>query len=366
MLGFDEIQLPVHSAEGGWFPGMKLDYRRFFSDNFNNLLSMEAGILRQYIGKEIFLYTNWPGANWSVNCFDGAQYLDYAAWDNYVPMPYGEKYRETLRSCMEHDFDRRLSCGKNRFLIAEQSSQPNAGNIPEAVHAQTWLDVAHGAFGTIFFEWRTPTGGAEQQYVSVLGFDKEYGESEHVMRKLSKDINKVYPLIDGADTVSEIATLYSYQNSWATPGWVVDGPYDQDFFNIHIGFKNALQTNLDVVGIQDDFSEYKMIVAPNLTLITEEDAQKVISYVENGGTLRATKDDDVVNIPIVDSVHLISGGIGAFNAGGTTMKNLKGLGGKAFDDESYQIAVPPLTNISTARARAVNINSKNTADHDYS
>lgn len=82
--------------------------------------------------------------------------------------------------------------------------------------------------------------------------------------------------------------------------------------------------------------------------------------VENGGTLRATKDDDVVNIPIVDSVHLISGGIGAFNTGGTTMKNLKGLGGKAFDDESYQIAVPPLTNISTARARAVNINSKNT------
>lgn len=41
---FDEIELPINAAEGGWNPGIRLDYRRFFSDNFNSLLSQKAFI----------------------------------------------------------------------------------------------------------------------------------------------------------------------------------------------------------------------------------------------------------------------------------------------------------------------------------
>ncbi|MBQ4048236.1 MAG: beta-galactosidase [Clostridia bacterium] len=281
---FDEIRLPVNAAEGGWSPGMKLDYRRFFSDNFNELLSAEAKIIRAQ-GTEQFIFTNWPGANWSVSCEDAMSYLDYSAWDNYVSVPVGDDYRVQLRSSMEHDLCRRLSNGKQRFLIAEQCAVPHAGTTPEAVRAQTWLDVAHGAFGNIFFEFRTPTGGPEQNYGSILRPDGSYNRAEHVIRKLAKDLDKTYDLIDGAETVSEVAAVYSYQNSWATPGWVVDGPYDEDFFKAHGAFKNALHINMDVIFPSDDFSKYRMVVAPNLMILSDEERTKTEQYVRDGGVL---------------------------------------------------------------------------------
>jgi len=282
---FDEIEIPVNACEGGWSPEVQLDYRRYFSFTFNRLLSMEAELVRKNSPGR-FIYTNWPGANWSVNCFDGSEYLDYAAWDNYVPMPNRDNYRIQLRASMEHSFDRRLSNGKEKFLVAEQCAFPDADQKPEVMRAQTWLNVSHGAFATIFFEWRTPTGGFEQEYESVLARDKNYRkDTEPVFRKLTSELEKVYPLIDGAETPSDVAIVYSYENSWGTRGWTVDGFYDEEFFNAYSGFKNKLSSNVDVIGIDDDFSKYKVIVLPNHRIMTEEQSERIKHFVQNGGTV---------------------------------------------------------------------------------
>ncbi len=282
--GFDEIRLPLNAAEGGWSPAMRLDYRRYFSFIFNRLLRMETEILRKYIGDR-FIYTNWPGANWSVSCEEASQYLDYSAWDNYVPTPYNDYYRYQFHSCMEHDLCRRLSNGKGRFLVAEQATEANANQLTGIIRAQTWINIAHGAFGTMFFEWRKPTGGVEQGINAVLARDGSFGEAAPEFRRLASELKAHYGKIDGAETIADVATVYSYENSWATPGWTVDGAYDQDFFNAHGGFKNALKRNLDVIFPSDDFSKYRVVVAPNLKIVSEADAERLISYVAGGGIL---------------------------------------------------------------------------------
>lgn len=282
---FSEIEIPVNACEGGMTPEIQLDYRKYFSFTFNRLLSGEAKILRKYSPGR-FLYTNWPGANWSVNCFEGSEYLDFAAWDNYVGQPHGENYRIQLRASMEHSFDRYLGKKQNKFLVAEQKAFVDANSPAEIIRAQTWLNISHGAFGTVFFEWRTPIGGTEQEYGSVLGRDKRpRAETEHVYKKLSSEIKDYYSLIDGAKTNSDVAVIYSYENSWGSLGWVVDGPYDEEFFNAYGGFKNSLKTNVDVIGIDADFSKYKLLVLPNYRIASEEDVKKFKSFAENGGTL---------------------------------------------------------------------------------
>ena len=280
---FDEIDIPVNASEGGWTKEIQLDYRKYFSFTFNRLLRMEAEIVRKYSPGR-FLYTNWPGANWSVNCYEGSEYLDYAGWDNYVPQPNGDNYRVQLRASMEHSFDRRLSNGKHKFLVAEQTPLPNANTPADVIRAQTWLNVSHGAFATIFFEWRSPIGGAEQAYESVLGRDKKYRENtEPVFRKLAAELKAHYSEFADSKTVSPVAAVYSYENSWGTEGWVVDGPYDEEFFNAYGGFKNQLKTNVDVVSIDDDLSRYKVVFLPDHRITTNEQAQKIEKYVRNGG-----------------------------------------------------------------------------------
>lgn len=282
---FSEIEIPVNACEGGMTPEIQLDYRKYFSFTFNRLLSGEAKILRKYSPGR-FLYTNWPGANWSVNCFEGSKYLDFAAWDNYVGQPHGENYRIQLRASMEHSFDRYLGKEQNKFLVAEQKAFVDANSPAEIIRAQTWLNISHGAFGTVFFEWRTPIGGTEQEYGSVLGRDKRpRAETGQIYKKLASEIKDYYSLIDGAKTNSEVAVIYSYENSWGSLGWVVDGPYDEEFFNAYGGFKNSLKTNVDVIGIDADFSKYKLLVLPNYRITSEEDVKKFKSFAENGGTL---------------------------------------------------------------------------------
>ena len=282
---FSEIEIPVNACEGGMTPEIQLDYRKYFSFTFNRLLSGEAKILRKYSPGR-FLYTNWPGANWSVNCFEGSKYLDFAAWDNYVGQPHGENYRIQLRASMEHSFDRYLGKEQNKFLVAEQKAFVDANSPAEIIRAQTWLNISHGAFGTVFFEWRTPIGGTEQEYGSVLGRDKRpRAETEQIYKKLASEIKDYYSLIDGAKTNSEAAVIYSYENSWGSLGWVVDGPYDEEFFNAYGGFKNSLKTNVDVISIDADFSKYKLLVLPNYRITSEEDVKKFKSFAENGGTL---------------------------------------------------------------------------------
>lgn len=280
---FDEIDIPVNSSEGGWTLQVQLDYRKYFSFTFHRLLRMEAELVRKYSPGR-FIYTNWPGANWSVNCFEGCEYMDYAAWDNYVGQPNGDNYRVQLRASMEHSFDRRLGNGKHAFLVAEQTGFADANTLPEVVRAQTWLNVAHGAFGTIFFEWSVPLGGAEQAYGSITYASREVREEMvPVYKKLTAELRDHYAKIAGAKTESKIAAVYSYENSWGTRGWRVDGFYDEEFFNAYGGFKNALQTNVDVIGIQDDFSGYDVVIMPNHRIVTEAQAAKVEEFVRNGG-----------------------------------------------------------------------------------
>lgn len=283
---FSEIDIPVNACEGGWTRQIQLDYRKFFSRNFHRLLSMEAEIVRRN-SPDRFLCTNWPGANWSVKCYEGCDYLDYSAWDNYVPQPNGDNYRIQLRAAMEHAFNRRFdSAERKKFLVAEQKCYTDINTLPEVIAAQTWLNIAYGAFGTVYFEWRAPLGGAEQGYGSLTAEDANVREyTAPIFKKLSEDIRSIYPEIADAKTKSEIAAVYSYENSWSTPGWVVDGFYDEEFFNMYGGFQNALRTNIDVCSIDDDLSKYKILLLPNYKIMTEEQKEKLEKYVRNGGTV---------------------------------------------------------------------------------
>ncbi|MHB1793845.1 MAG: beta-galactosidase [Acidobacteriaceae bacterium] len=283
---WSQIYLPKNSAEGGWQPAITLAYRRFFSDSFLSDLRRQASILRQSI-KNQFIYTNWPAVTWSVSVFEGAEFLDCAAWDNYVSAPGLSPFQRQYSSGFNHDFCR--SAGpKQRFFCAEQIAYVPPNVPKEGLRLQAYIDLAHGSHGQLYFEWRRPLAGGEQYRPSFIkNFDGKINPEKEVFERIGKEFGSLGPRLAHATTRSDIALLYDFPNEWAQGFWSTGQPhdrYDAGAMRYYNGIK-VLQRNIDIIPLSRDFSSYKLVFAPNLRLVDDTTTKRLHEYVSGGGVL---------------------------------------------------------------------------------
>ena len=88
---------------------------------------------------------------------------------------------------------------------------------------------------------------------------------------------------------SQVGILFSYENIWALEidskpaqldGWSVLRPWHQALIEQNIP--------LDFVHPEDDFSQYKVLIAPLLYQISQAQAERLRTFVQSGGTLLMT------------------------------------------------------------------------------
>lgn len=281
-----QIDFPTNSAEGGWQPAISLDYRLFFSDCFLGHLRRQAAILRKK-SRGQFIYTNWPSATWSVDIFKATEFLTATAWDNYVSAPGVSRFQHQYIAGLNHDMSR-CAGPDQHFFCAEQIAclPPNA--MAEGLRLQAYMNLAHGSYGQLYFEWRRPLAGNEQYRPSfVKQFNGAITPQEPVFRRISEEFSRLGPRLAGARTDSDIALLYDFRNELAE-GFGSLGPrnerYDGQIMQYYIGLK-VLQRNIDVVPLSADFSRYKVIAAAGLRLVDDSTAQRLHHFAANGGTL---------------------------------------------------------------------------------
>ncbi len=284
---WSQIRIPRNSAEGGWQPAISLAYRRFYSDSFLNHLRRQAAILRRSIRNQ-FLFTNWPAPTWSVDVFEAAsEFLDATAWDNYVSAPGLGKFQRQYLAGFHSDFCR-CAGPHQHFLCAEQNAYvpPNAMN--EGLRLQAFTDLAHGARGQIFFEWRRPVKGGEEHRPSFIkGFDGEINPAKDRLAQIGREMARIGPHLAKATTRADIAILYDFSNEWAQGyGGIGDkNPrYNGEAQIFYSGFK-TLQRNIDIVPMKAYYSGYKVIIASNLRLIDDGTIARLRAFVSGGGTL---------------------------------------------------------------------------------
>jgi beta-galactosidase len=279
-----QIDFPNRLIEGTWTnPGQHLDFRRFYSESFHRYLCRQAHILRQHT-RDQFIFTNWPNPHWSVDVYRMAgEVLDATAWDNYNAHPGITDYREQYVSGIHHDLCRCAGPGQH-FFVAEQAAQVAPHALPEGVRLQTLIDLAHGSYGVVFFEWRPPLGGAEQGYTSVLRLDGSFGAAYPQLVRLGDELGRIGAVLAGATTRSDLALLYCYDNQWHQGFWQGAGGYDHKVIRYYKGLK-LLKQNIDVVSLAADFPRYKMIVAAGLRIVSDELAARLRQYVQAGGVL---------------------------------------------------------------------------------
>lgn len=292
---WDDIVLPDMRTEHfgpefSVFQGISLDYRRFNSDSLLECYKLERDEIEKHT-PDIPVTTNLMGFYKPLDYHKWAKEMDFASWDNYP------EYDATYSGiAMAHDLNRGLKSGKP-FCLMEQTPSVsnwhtyNALKRPGVMRLWSYQAVAHGSDTVMFFQMRRTIGACEKYHGAVI--DHAGHENTRVFREvadLGGELERIGGKVLGGRTKSDVAIIFDWDNWWSTslsagPTRLLDYRKEvQDIYSV-INKKNIA---VDVIGIEEDFSKYKIVIAPVLYMTKYDVDRRLRDYVKNGGVFITT------------------------------------------------------------------------------
>lgn len=291
VTSFEDVTLPTELNDDYRFnPTIQLDYMRFVTDSTAECFRNEYDVLKKY-NPEIPIQTNMSGFIKKLDQFEMTKYLDVVGWDNY-PWPHDEPYFIG----MKHDIMRGLKGGQS-FILTEQS--PNQQNWqpynllkrPGEVRRLSYQAMAHGADTCLFFQMRQSIAGQEKFHGAIISHSGR--EDTRVFREatqLGKELEKLGDIFLEARTPAKVGILFDWNNWWSlelSSGPSVDMNYLQ---TVSLYYETLFRQNIavDILPYHAEVKGYDLIVAPMLYMVKDGVAERLESYVREGGTLVTT------------------------------------------------------------------------------
>ena len=269
---------------------LRLDYHRFQSDSLLNCYKAEAAILRE-ITPNIPITTNLMGTFYPLNYRRWAAEMDIVSWDNY-PGPDDPP----AHIAFTHAVMRGLKEGMPFLLMEQSPSQQNwqrynALKQPGALRVQSFQAMAHGADSVMYFQWRRSRGGIEKLHGAIV--EHSGSPERRVFREvaaLGADLKRLGTHTIGGRVPARVAVLFDWENWWAlsfSSGPSGDLDYRRLCRDVYAAL-HQLGIQADVVAPDADLSKYEVIIAPLLTLLRTEIAERLERHVSAGATFITT------------------------------------------------------------------------------
>lgn len=292
---WDEVVPASYLSEHwGWerttFQGISIDYRRFNSDSILDCFRLEYDAVKKYT-PNIPVTTNFMEFYKPLDYQKWAKYMDFVSWDSY-PSPDATPSQMALN----HELMRGLKNGKP-FVLMEQTPsvtnwQPyNSLKRPGVMRLWSYQAVAHGSDSVMFFQMRRSIGACEKYHGAII--DHAGHENTRVFREaaaLGKELTHIGDKTLGSRIPAEIGIIFDWENWWgieysAGPSCLLK--YRDEVQNYYDAL-HGLNIPADVIPVDADFSQYKVILAPILYMIKPGVDEKLRRFVKNGGTLVTT------------------------------------------------------------------------------
>ena len=293
---FEQIEPPFANGETSVM-GLNLEWKRFTTWNTNDFMKAEIEVLHS-VTPDISTTANL------MRLFGGLDYrkmapdMDVVSWDNY---PTFHNDWETLADTMtetafQHAVMRSLKRGKP-FMMMESAPglvnwQPVNKLKRPGVHRLACLQaVACGSDSVQYFQWRKGRGSYEQFHGAVV--DHIGTDDTRVFREVAEVgelLRKIAPAA-GTTVKPRAALLFDWDNRWAIDDAKAfsqaSKKYEETCIDIWKAFFR-LGADMDVVGSDEDLSDYNVVAAPMLYMLQPGTAENLKRFVERGGQLFAT------------------------------------------------------------------------------
>lgn len=301
LYSFEEIMLPTELNDDYRFnPSVNLDYRRFMTDSTIECFENEADILRKY-NPNVTIQTNISGHIENLDQFKMVKHMDIAAWDNY-PKPSDDKSFIAYK----HDLMRGLNGGES-YMLQEQS--PNQQNWqpysklkrPGELRMLSYQAMAHGSDTCSYFQLRQSVAGQEMFHGAVISHaGHENTRTFREVAQIGAELSKMGNTFIGGKRPVKVGIVFDWDNWWAleyAAAYCLPNKNFNYLKRISKYHKALFEKNipLDIISVDADFRKYDVVLAPYLFMTKTGLAERIRSFVEQGGTFLTTTMSGIVD-----------------------------------------------------------------------
>lgn len=287
--------------------GLTLDWRRFASWQVEDFFEWEAAPLREH-SPGVPVLTNLMGFFEGVDYHRLAGHLDIVADDSYpgYDADSPDLVRNAAMTALKFDMMRCLKGEPRPWFLMESCIDGRQIwshlrlKVPGLHHLEMFQALAHGADGTLYFQWRKGRGGVEKYHGAVVHHTHaRETRSFREVSALSRRYESLAGILDSSNR-SEVALLLDWESRWgyrASKG--LPGTNDPSSLIAHAAdhylplWRRGI--SVDVLSSRHDFSSYRLLIVPRLYLLQPGFAVRLREFVQKGGTVLLTALSGMVN-----------------------------------------------------------------------
>jgi beta-galactosidase len=283
---WDEI-LPPRAAPTWRNPSQELDWHRFCSDALLELFVMEREILER-LSPGMPITTNFMRFFKTCDYWRWSSHVDFTAVDVY-PDP-AEDAAGALERASAADLMRSLRGGAP-WLVMEQAPSAvnwrrrNVPKHPGLMRLGSYQSLARGADGVMFFQWRASKFGAEKFHSGMVPHAHTATRTWREVVQLGGELARLDALV-GTRILAEVALVFDWESWWALE--LPSKPSHDVLLREQLAhwYRPLWERNVavDFAHPEADLSRYRLVIAPNLYLVTDAAAANVAAFVSGGGT----------------------------------------------------------------------------------
>ena len=290
---WNQIKPPYGEYPKAWLnPAYMLDYSRYSSDSMIDYVKLQEEIIRKNCPNVKITTNMWFCEN-LPDFYNEFKDLDFVAYDNYPTSKLPKNSEELYSHNFHLDFVRGIK--KKNFWIMEQLSGGMGCWMPMQhtprpgmIKGYSLQAFAHGADTVIHFRWRSAVTGAEMYWHGLIDHSNVPGRRFEEFSQLCEESKKLEEICE-TELKSKVAILYSPDNDFAfkiqpqTDGFY----YLEQLMLIYSGF-SKYGVNIDIINQNEDLSDYKIVVAPQMYITDKTVVDNLYKFAENGGTVVLT------------------------------------------------------------------------------